>query len=244
MLAVLVALSLFSQLIYADAINCKGCVPLDSYSFDKIISKFKAAVIKFDVAYPYGAKHDEFAKVAETTYSIPELLVGEVGVKDYGEKENSDLAERYKVNKDDFPVIKLFVAGKDEPVTFTNSDFTADNIKKFIRSNSEVYVGLQGCIDKFDALANKFVKTADTDLKKIILREAEDMWDKTSGRADQKAAEVYVKTMRKSLEKGDDFIEKEMKRVQNLAKGKVSKEKKEEILQRINILQSFKHDEL
>jgi len=231
-------------IVSTDAINCKGCVPLDIFTFDKIISKFKAAAIKFDVAYPYGTKHDEFAKVAEAAHTVPDLLVGEVGVKDYGEKENADLAERYKVNKDDFPVVKLFVAGVSEPYTFSDTEFTADNIKKFIRTKSNVHIGLPGCLEAFDKIAAKFSQATDPDVKKALLREAEDLWDNTTGRADQKTAEVYVKTMRKALDKGDDFVSNELKRVQSLAKGKISKEKKEEMQQRINILQSFQHEEL
>jgi hypothetical protein len=56
-------------------------------------------------------------------------------VKDYGDKDNEDLAKRYGVNKDDYPVVKLFVQGKD-PITFVAKDdnqFTADNLKRFIR---------------------------------------------------------------------------------------------------------------
>lgn len=196
------------------------------------------------MAYPYGTKHDEFAKVAEAAHTVPDLLVGEVGVKDYGEKENADLAERYKVNKDDFPVVKLFVAGVSEPYTFSDSEFTADNIKKFIRTKSNVHIGLPGCLEAFDKIAAKFSQATDPDVKKALLREAEDLWDNITGRADQKTAEVYVKTMRKSLEKGDDFVSNELKRVQSLAKGKISKEKKEEMQQRINILHSFQHEEL
>ncbi|XP_049794031.1 endoplasmic reticulum resident protein 29 [Schistocerca nitens] len=240
----LVLVFLFCNSLSAEVINCKGCVPLDSYSFDKIISRFKASVIKFDVAYPYGEKHEEFAKVSHATHDIPDLLIGEVGVKDYGEKENSDLAERFKVTKDDFPVVKLFLQGKEEPVTFTDTDFTADNIKKFIRKYSGIHIGLPGCLETFDKLAGKFSETNDKEAKKTILREAEDEWDKTKGKVDQQKAETYVKMMRKALEKGDEFIPNEMKRVQNLAKGKLSKEKKEEMQHRLNILQSFTHDEL
>lgn len=165
-------------------------------------------------------------------------------MKDYGEKENADLAERYKVNKDDFPVVKLFVDGVSEPCTFSDSEFTADNIKKFIRTKSNVHIGLPGCLEAFDKIAAKFSQAHDPEVKKALLREAEDLWDNTSGRADQKTAEVYVKTMRKALDKGDDFMSNELKRVQSLAKGKISKEKKEEMQQRINILQSFQHEEL
>ena len=36
---------------------------LDVLSFDKVISKFPVSLVKFDIAYPYGDKHDQFAQV-------------------------------------------------------------------------------------------------------------------------------------------------------------------------------------
>ena len=46
----------------------------------QIIPKFKAALVKFDEAYPYGEKHDEFKKVATETISQLDLLIGEVNI--------------------------------------------------------------------------------------------------------------------------------------------------------------------
>ncbi len=46
----------------------------------QIVPKFKAALVKFDDAYPYGEKHDEFKKVAQQTISQTDLLVAEVNV--------------------------------------------------------------------------------------------------------------------------------------------------------------------
>lgn len=91
----------------SDAINCKGCTPLDGLSFDKLINKFKVSVIKFDVAYPYGDKHEEFAKFAKSGADMEDLFVGEVGIKDYGDKDNVELADRFNVKKDDYPVVIL-----------------------------------------------------------------------------------------------------------------------------------------
>lgn len=88
------------------------------------------------MAYPYGEKHEEFAKVSESVRDVLQLLVAEVGVKDYGEKDNADLAERYGVSKEDFPVVKLFKPGT-APITFTG-DFKSDNIINFIRIHSKV----------------------------------------------------------------------------------------------------------
>ncbi len=63
--------------------------------FDKLVSHFCFALVKFDAAYPYGLRHEQFAKVAAEAGKFQDLLVGEVGIKDYGEKDNEELAERY-----------------------------------------------------------------------------------------------------------------------------------------------------
>ena len=91
------------------AINCKGCTPLDTLSFDKLLSKFKVSVVKFDVAYPYGDKHEEFSKFSKSAAEVEDLFVGEVGIKDYGDKDNADLAERFNIIKEDYPVVILFI---------------------------------------------------------------------------------------------------------------------------------------
>lgn len=130
----------------------------------QVISKFKAALVKFDVAFPYGEKHEQFAKVAAATKDSVDLLVAEVGVKDYGKRENSDLAQRYGISKDDYPAIRLFLKGKTEPLPFvtkSDSDFTADNLKRFIRSRSDVYLGLPGCVEQLDRLADEFKTSQD-----------------------------------------------------------------------------------
>lgn len=88
--AALMALALPS----AGAINCKGCTPLDTLTFDKMIRSFPVSLVKFDTAYPYGDKHEEFAKVAADGAELPGLFVGEVGIKDYGEKDNEELGNR------------------------------------------------------------------------------------------------------------------------------------------------------
>lgn len=71
------------------------------------------------------------------------------------------------------------------------------------------------------------------------------MWDGASGKSEQRAAEVYVKTMRRIVEQGASFVETESKRVRGLLAGKLSKDKETEMSNRLNVLQSFQvHDEL
>jgi len=236
-------LLLFSVFVYAsDAINCPGCTPLDELTFDKMINKFPASIVKFDVAYPYGDKHEEFAKVAKDATEIPQLFVGEVGIKDYGDKDNEALGEKYKVTKEDMPAVFMFIKNAiDGTVTHHrfSGEFNVGNLKSFIRQTSGIYMPLQGCIEEFDKLADKLLKATDEEDKKKIVREAEDEWDKVQGIKGQKRAEVYVKVMRKVLNEGAAFVKKEEERVKKLMDGKMSKEKKEDMQERINILKSF-----
>ncbi|XP_042203339.1 endoplasmic reticulum resident protein 29-like [Homarus americanus] len=227
----------------SSAINAKGCTPLDSWTFDKIVPKFHAAIVKFDIAYPYGKKHEEYTKLSAAGRGSPELLVAEVGVKDYGDMENMDLAERFGVTKEDFPKVKFFVNGKDKPFDF-DGEFNAEELKKFIRRHSEVYIGLEGCLETFDRIVDRFMTTENQSDKKGLLRKAEDEWDKLKSPSDQQIAETYVKIMRKVLEKGGEFISLEKTRVEGLMIGRITKEKKEEMQGRLNVLKSFTHDEL
>ncbi|XP_063850923.1 endoplasmic reticulum resident protein 29-like [Scylla paramamosain] len=227
----------------AGAINSKGCTPLDAWTFDKIIPKFHAALVKFDVAYPYGKKHQEFTKLSAAGRGSPELLVAEVGVKDYGDMENMDLAERFGVKKEEFPKVMLFVDGRDEPVVF-EGEFKNEELKKFIRKNSQVYIGLEGCLETFDRIVDKFMVSEDHAQKKGLLRDAEDAWDALKSPSDRKIAETYVKVMRKVLEKGKEFVKQERSRVEGIMTGRITEEKKQEIEGRLNVLKSFIHDEL
>jgi len=226
--------------------DCKGCVALDSVSFDKVISKFKAAVVKFDVAFPYGEKHEEFGKVAFDTKDSNDLLVADVGVKDFGNKDNSDLAQRYEIKKEDFPAVLLFVHGQSQPYRFVaekDEEFTAENIKRFIKSKSSVYLGLPGCVEQLDRIAEEFKSSGEKE-RHDLLNKAK-VFEDTLPEEHRSAAKVYVKTMERIMERGDVFVQTERTRIDGLLKGKLSKDKKRTMEERRNILQSFTHrDEL
>lgn len=91
---------------------CKGCLELDEFTFDKILGKFSTVLVKFDIAFPYGKKHDEYAKFAEeiSKMNYDDLIVSVVGIKNYGDMTNNNLAERFYIN-DQLPEIKLFRNG-------------------------------------------------------------------------------------------------------------------------------------
>lgn len=244
--------SIFTVLIvliglqFTVAEDCKGCVPLDSSSFDKVIAKFKVAAVKFDVAFPYGEKHEEYGKVAEATKNSYDILIAEVGIKDFGNKDNTDLADRFNIKKEEYPAILLFIHGKKEPykfVTETDDQFTSENIKRFIKSKSGIYIGLPGCIEKLDKLAEQFKSAKEKDRQEILSKAK--IYEETLSEAQRAAAKVYIKTMERIMDRGNVFVQTEQTRLDGLLKGKLSKEKKRSMEERKNILQSFSHkDEL
>lgn len=101
--------------------SCTGCLELDELTFDKVLQKFSTVLVKFDIAYPYGDKHEAYAKLAaEIQPKHGDFVVAVVGIKDYGIKENAELAERFNVG-DRYPVIKLFRNGNaDEWIDYPN----------------------------------------------------------------------------------------------------------------------------
>lgn len=145
-------------------------------------------------------------------------------------------------------MVKLFVAGQPQHYTFNEQNFNQDKLQKFVVKHSKavVYIGLPGTLETFDQLAVEFANEKSADKRKDILLKAEKLWDDIEGKQKQKSAEVYVKSMRKALEKGDEFFETEIARLNNVLKGSMAQEKKTDLGYRLNILESFKvqHDEL
>lgn len=82
--------------------------------------------MKFDQSFPYGEHHEVFAafsqQISNKTFSEsghPDVMLGTVGVKDYGDMENKKLADKYEIKAESFPAIKLFVDGNLEtPIDF------------------------------------------------------------------------------------------------------------------------------
>lgn len=154
------------------------------------------------------------------------------------------------IDKEKYPVVKLFIQDKKDPITFeadNDEDFTVDKLRSFVKlNNQDIYIGAPGCYEHFDKIAKEFRVEKNTQKRKDFLLKAEELWDKAEGFQEQKSAEIYVKTMRKVIDKGDQFITAEKERINKILKGDVSKEKKYDFNLRLNILDSFTlvHDEL
>lgn len=121
----LVILFVISLINYS--VCCTGCVDLGESTFNKVIKKFRTALVKFDQFFPFGDTHDAFSTLAneinKNNVSLaehPDVIIVTVGIKDYGEFENKALGEKYGLLKrQDSPIIKLFIDGAlENPINF------------------------------------------------------------------------------------------------------------------------------
>lgn len=238
--------------------HCKGCTVLDSLTFDRIVNKFTTTLVKFDdfLAPVTSPEYRAYSQISLDLAKFDDLLIGEVQLKDYAEKDGHDLAVRYHINKKYYspsrerPSLMLFrqdrsMEGKLQAHKFPEKEnYTVDGIKHFVRLKTGLPITLAGCIRTFDILAQRFLGATDAGEKVKAMGSAENALQKmseTKGKEYLKA-KTYVKIMRKTLKEGDAFIKAELHRVRKLlAKGQksLSHKKKLQLEHQINILRSF-----
>ncbi|XP_022222929.2 protein windbeutel [Drosophila obscura] len=216
------------------AISCAGCVDLDEINFQNTVERFPFAVVKFDIAFPYGEKHEAFAAFSTAAHKVTgELLVATVGIKDYGELENKALGERFEVDEKKFPAILLFKGSVEQFVKFpSHLEVTLDNLKAFVSSNTPLYIGRDGCLKEFNDAIKNYANLPDEAQLSLI--------EKLEAQQGSGSGKYYVLYMRKIHENGYDFLEEETKRLLRLKAGKVTAAKKLELQQKLNILEAFR----
>lgn len=212
--------------------TAQGALKLDNYTLDKVLAlPSNSVLVKFDKSYAYGEKEDEFKTLCKLAYSVSNFFIGEVPVQEYGDKENDDLRERFKIKTDDFPVYYLFNENNKEGKKYDGA-VKAANIGSWLRQNKIRFPSI-GTISELDEIAKKFMKgKADADIESAKKLADEDY------KTDKKAA-MYVKIMQKIKEKGDEYVESETKRVSKILEGKVTPEKAKEMDDKIKILGVF-----
>jgi len=213
----------------------RGILKLDNTTFDRIIDGSRNAFVRFDKEYSYGDEHDAWKEFAKTVGdSSADMLIIDIGVSEYGDKDNSDISDRFSIKSDDFPQYRLWPKGKAssaEPVKYAGEK-KADDFLRFIQSEAGVWVGMPGQVKELDALAKEFT-TGD---KAAALKKA------TAFKPDEKDADsskYYVKVMTKATADGE-FVTKETARLKKMMDdGSVKAEKKSQFGRRLNMLSSF-----
>merc|ERR1711871_9812 len=109
-------------------------------------------LVKFDKDYAYGEKEDAFKEVCKRLgEGGADVLVGVVGVQEYGDKLNQDLADKFGAKKEQFPLYKLFLKGSKTPIDYTG-EVKADELVRFLKTQANLYIALPGCLEAFDEM--------------------------------------------------------------------------------------------
>jgi len=208
-------------------------------TFDKVVGSQFDVLVKFDKQYPYGDKEDAFKAFTERIGNTKSsrFLVAEVGVQDYGDKLNMDLSERFNVQTSSFPVYKLFKAGSTTPIEYT-SDITADSLSAFVKQELKIWIGLPGCLEPFDKLAQQFMEASSEDSRNSLLSNSAALAETVSEK-EKESAQFYVLVMKRVAEKGKTWLSEEPGRISKLVASKITDQKKAQLKQRLNILLSF-----
>lgn len=222
-------------------------------------------LVKFDHAYPYGVDHENFVQLGKQLAKLKrtDVIAVNLEVKDYGEFDSLEIAKRYKVDKEQFPALRLFInppncqvsefptlkpLNYDEPVSeISKIKLDPVAMRLFFWRKTGIRTTLPNCTEDLDHLAAEFLDYLPADqhekAQKIITK-VEKMSQKSS-ELKRNSAKVYLKFMKKGIERGSLFYESEQTRIGNLLtnpKEKITEAKKKEMQVHFNVLQSFRLD--
>eukprot|EP01062_Namystynia_karyoxenos_P052118 TRINITY_DN4141_c0_g2_i1.p2 TRINITY_DN4141_c0_g2~~TRINITY_DN4141_c0_g2_i1.p2 ORF type:complete len:325 (+),score=143.22 TRINITY_DN4141_c0_g2_i1:96-1070(+) len=238
-----------------------GVVGLDAYSLDDVADGTRTVLLKIDKEYPYGEKEDEWRRLSERIADSGDLgsfVLAEVGVQEYGEdKYNEAVAQRFGVKPADYPAFRLLAKGAAEPVPY-DGPVTVEGLSRFLAEKAGVNVPLprlSGTIAALDDLAAEFTKAEGVQEQRGVLQRAKGA-AKELPAPQQANAKYYLSVMKKMLARaqGEGVIvgcsddeavtECERKRIgKQLKDRKTAKEKKKELSDSLNILQSFQRQD-
>jgi len=210
---------LIAALFSAVALAKKGILELDDETFDKVMSDRRRPVLIAFTEYSWKDP-DDYDKVAK---EFDDILVAKVAGND-----SPKLKERFGVST--YPTIKYFASGSAEPVTAGGA--SKDELIDFVRLQQNPK------LQELKQIATDFL-TAAAAARPAILTKAEELAKSFEGSAATYAS-YFVNTIKKVLEKGEDFIEKEAARLTGLVDSKSTvAAKREEFQRRLNVLKSF-----
>lgn len=229
-----------------DKAETRGVVLLDSITFPKIVPSSTASVVvlvcKKTQIGDYGTdsiRHDyfNFATLAQYKGEGDELLFAQVILNG---AENSQMVHEWGGDLAyDHPQLFLFPKGSADPVLYPKTgEVSTEALTRFLSEHTSFYYGLQGTVKELDKLAFSFLSSA-ASTKQKLLEEAAAVLS-TLEEESKERAEIYIKTMRKVIEKGSSFVKKEIDRLKKLIDSeKVSKATEKGLEMRLTILKNF-----
>ncbi|KAH9414730.1 Endoplasmic reticulum resident protein 29 [Dermatophagoides pteronyssinus] len=218
-----------------------------SFVLITVVNNFKAVIVKFDESYSVDPEKDAvFKTLAEELRSSMDIFVGHLVIPYPGNDgelaEEEKLAKQYNITShEDMPVIFLYRQNNFEnQIRFNEKKFDSYSLRDFIRTNVPgLSLQLDSYIPELENLVKDFITDKSPEKRKKILKETE---KQVNGMNDNKkeSAKIYVKIMKRILERGDIFIESEFERIRNLMNRKLSQTKKNILKSHLNIVYAFR----
>ncbi|XP_043919908.1 endoplasmic reticulum resident protein 29-like [Protopterus annectens] len=216
-----------------------GAVHLDIPTFFKILPNQRFTLLKVDSDGAYGKKVDEFEKVAEASANIPELLVALVEISEYYEITNQELADRYRVEKEDFPALFLFRNGSVDNAISYFGPIQAEMILRWLRGNG-VHFHLPGCLPEFDIMAAQFKAATSNNERQEVLDRAQEAAELVKDGYIRDAANLYIQVMKRVLKLGPSIVHFDMQQLTQMAQKADSTDPDlQKLNMQLNILSSF-----
>ena len=213
-----------------------GVTELDVYTFNKTVNKYPYSFIKIDEGYPRGENHDNWGNLGKELSQVDEILIGEIRVKEHGDKLNQDLVAQWGwpfQAKEQYPQFILLVKSKSGSFdqTFYGGEFQTEEFKRFLKHKTGVYLNFPGCTQQLDELAAIFCKSQD---------KRQEVMDKFKADKDERAKR-YLKIGHLINKRGFEALDKEEERLRKLLSDEksASKEKRLEMTLNLNVLRSF-----
>lgn len=211
------------------ATEVSNVVELNDQNFEKQV-KDKDALVAFTTTWCGHCKrlHPDWNKLSNIYSNDDHVIIGQA---DCTGEEAKQLMEKYEIQS--FPTILFFPKGDLEPVVY-NTGRSLDQLVEYVNEKAGLFRtetgGLNdkaGRVEKLDELAKKVSTDGVDKLKKAAKKAGEQ-------------GKLYVRYADKYAKDGQEYVDKEIKRLNKLiGGGKTSQQKLDELVTKLNVLSMF-----
>lgn len=201
--------------------------------FSQVIPRFNESLVLF-----HGWANDgEIVTVSKRYRHNDDILFAYVDANE----DDAPLVKKFNIDVKNLPALKLYKEFGRTDVSFSG-EWKTDNIIKWLVKNSDLTLTLPSCIRSLDEMARSFIRSEPSSRAKILEEAKREAAKFSSDKEENISAQVYLKLMRRIIERGSIFLASEETRVNNLISSKITETKKNELQVRLNIIQSFKFE--